>query len=87
LLAKKYRKGCPKARRDCGGLGVKYEMKGGKKVTTRERHDENRSCDNERKMDGSGDWNATSTKPFFHLSEVGFQHDPQNLVILHGYKI
>jgi hypothetical protein len=43
-----------------GGLGVKYEMKGGKKVTTRERYDEKQSCDNERKMNGSADWNATS---------------------------
>lgn len=60
-----------------GGLGVKYEMKGGKKVTTRERYDENKSCDNERKMNGSEDWNATSTKLFLHSVKVDFQHDPQ----------
>jgi hypothetical protein len=70
-----------------GGQGVKYETKGGKNVSTRERYDENRSCNDDREMNGSGDWNATSTKPFLHSVKVGFQHDPQNLVILHDYKI
>jgi hypothetical protein len=58
LLAKKYRKGCLKRGEVVGWTGCKIRNEGGKKVTTRERYDENRSCDGERKMNESGDWNA-----------------------------